>query len=60
MMIIDLHAHAGEMNLVLMKMRAAALLPCRVRLVNVFVPGKNGIDCEYAMKRTAANSGINR
>ena len=53
--ICDLHPYSGEFNIALMRMRAASTLPCRVRLVNINLAGKNGLDADYAIKRTISH-----
>ena len=54
--ICDLHSHAGDLSLALCQMRSASLLPCKLQHLLVQCPGKNGIENEYAMKRTVSDS----
>ena len=50
--VIDLHSHAGDLALALLDMRTQGILPCRVVLQQVQMPGKNGIENKYSQKRS--------
>lgn len=48
---IDLNAYNGDFEMAVLKLKMAGGLKCKVRCFVVEVPGKNGTQSKFAMKR---------